>query len=151
MVFVDLDRFKPVNDEYGHGVGDLVLKATAMRLRSGLRASDTVARLGGDEFVAVLTHCQTRDDVEQTVERLIEQLQAPFRVEGHVLSMGVSAGVALYPSDGRDAQTLIRCADAAMYEVKRAGGNDFGFHASLNYERLMSMRQRGPDPDTDAH
>ncbi|BCM10367.1 hypothetical protein MAFF241647_47240 (plasmid) [Ralstonia solanacearum] len=147
VVFVDLDRFKPVNDEYGHGVGDLVLKATAMRLRSGLRASDTVARLGGDEFVAVLTHCQTRDDVEQTVERLIEQLQAPFRVEGHVLSMGVSAGVALYPSDGRDAQTLIRCADAAMYEVKRAGGNDFGFHASLNYERLMSMRQRGPDPD----
>ncbi len=68
-----------------------------------------------------------------------------------MLSMGVSAGVALYPSDGRDAQTLIRCADAAMYEVKRAGGNDFGFHASLNYERLMSMRQRGPDPDTDAH
>lgn len=101
VVFVDLDRFKPINDEYGHGVGDLVLKATAMRLRSGLRASDTVARLGGDEFVAVLTHCQTRDDVEQTVERLIEQLQAPFRVEGHVLSMGVSAGVALYPADGR--------------------------------------------------
>ncbi|MCL9864238.1 diguanylate cyclase [Ralstonia solanacearum] len=150
VVFVDLDRFKPINDEYGHGVGDLVLKATAMRLRSGLRASDTVARLGGDEFVAVLTHCQTRDDVEQTVERLIEQLQAPFRVEGHVLSMGVSAGVALYPSDGRDAQGLIRCADAAMYEVKRAGGNGFGFHASLNYERLMNMRQRGPDADGEA-
>nr|WP_295499072.1 sensor domain-containing diguanylate cyclase [uncultured Ralstonia sp.] len=150
VVFVDLDRFKPINDEYGHGMGDLVLKATAMRLRSGLRASDTVARLGGDEFVAILTHCQTRDDVEQTVERLIEQLQAPFRMEGHVLSMSVSAGVALYPGDGRDAQTLIRCADSAMYEVKRAGGNGFGFHASLNYERLMSMRPRERDIDGEA-
>ena len=149
VVFIDLDRFKPVNDEYGHGVGDLVLKATAMRLRSGLRASDTVARLGGDEFVAILTHCATRDDVEQTIERLIDQLQAPFRVEGHVLSMGVSAGVALYPGDGRDAQTLIRNADAAMYEVKRAGGNGFGFHASLNYERLMGMRSRDRDLDVD--
>ena len=150
VVFVDLDRFKPVNDEYGHGVGDLVLKATAMRLRSGLRASDTVARLGGDEFVAVLTHCATREDVAQTVERLIEQLQTPFRVEGHVLSLGVSAGVALYPTDGRDAQTLIRNADAAMYEVKRAGGNGFGFHASLNYERLMGMRSRDRNFDGEA-
>ncbi|MBS4738375.1 diguanylate cyclase, partial [Acinetobacter baumannii] len=77
--------------------------------------------------------------VEQTLERLINELQAPFRVEGHVLSMGVSAGVALYPADGHDAHTLIRNADAAMYEVKRAGGNGFGFHASLNYERLMGM------------
>lgn len=150
VVFIDLDRFKPVNDEYGHAVGDLVLKATAMRLRSGLRASDTVARLGGDEFVAVLTHCATREDVELTIERLIDQLQTPFRVEGHVLSMGVSAGVALYPADGRDAQTLIRNADAAMYEVKRAGGNGFGFHASLNYERLMSMRSRDRDLDGEA-
>ncbi|ANH76963.1 diguanylate cyclase domain protein [Ralstonia insidiosa] len=149
VVFIDLDRFKPVNDEYGHGVGDLVLKATAMRLRSGLRASDTVARLGGDEFVAILTHCATRDDVEQTLERLINELQAPFRVEGHVLSMGVSAGVALYPADGHDAHTLIRNADAAMYEVKRAGGNGFGFHASLNYERLMGMRSRDRDHDLD--
>jgi diguanylate cyclase (GGDEF)-like protein/PAS domain S-box-containing protein len=151
VVFIDLDRFKPVNDEYGHAVGDLVLKATAMRLRSALRASDTVARLGGDEFVAILTHCATRQDVTQTIERLIEQLQTPFRVEGHVLSMGVSAGVALYPADGRDAQTLIRNADAAMYEVKRAGGNGFGFHASLNYERLMGMRSRehGRDRDVD--
>jgi len=153
VVFIDLDRFKPVNDEYGHAVGDLVLKATAMRLRSGLRASDTVARLGGDEFVAMLTHCATREDVTQTIERLIEQLQTPIRVEGHVLSMGVSAGVALYPADGRDAQTLIRNADAAMYEVKRAGGNGFGFHASLNYERLMGMRSRDRDFDgeADAH
>ena len=150
VVFIDLDRFKPVNDEYGHAVGDLVLKATAMRLRSGLRASDTVARLGGDEFVAVLTHCATRDDVTQTVERLIEELQTPFRVEGHVLSMGVSAGVALYPTDGHDAQTLIRNADAAMYEVKRAGGNGLGFHASLNYERLMGMRSRDRDLDGEA-
>ena len=149
VVFIDLDRFKPVNDEYGHGVGDLVLKATAMRLRSSLRASDTVARLGGDEFVAILTHCTTREDVTQTIERLIDQLQAPFRVEGHVLSLGVSAGVALYPSDGRDAQTLIRNADAAMYEVKRAGGNGLGFHASLNYERLMGMRSRDRDLDAD--
>ncbi|MGP0033343.1 MAG: diguanylate cyclase domain-containing protein [Solirubrobacteraceae bacterium] len=119
LLYMDLDRFKPVNDEFGHDVGDQLLVALAKRLAGCTRSEDMVARLGRDEF-AVLIDCQTTAaDAEGVSERLAAALTNPFVIEGHVLRVGASIGQAVFPIDADDADGLLRSADGAMFRVKK--------------------------------
>ena len=127
ILFVDLDGFKPVNDQYGHAVGDQLLTAVAERLRSAVRQSDTVARVGGDEFVALATGIDSRDGASGLARKLLDSLAAPFVVRGKRLVIGASVGIAMFPSDGTDGNTLIDNADQAMYRAKFGGGQRHAF------------------------
>ncbi len=118
VVFIDLDRFKEINDTLGHLAGDRYLEEIARRLRSSLRHDDIVARWGGDEFVAVVSRLSTREPLETTIDRVQSCLADPMRVDDHDLIPSASIGVAYYPNDGRDPLSLLRAADAAMYRVK---------------------------------
>jgi diguanylate cyclase (GGDEF)-like protein len=119
LLYMDLDGFKPVNDEFGHDVGDQLLVAVAKRLAACTRSEDTVARLGGDEF-AVLIDSQTAPaDAEIVSDRVAAAVTRPFAIDGHRLYLGVSIGRAVFPIDADDADGLMRCADAAMFSVKR--------------------------------
>jgi len=125
VMFVDLDRFKAVNDSLGHFVGDELLRSVAERLRTAVRADDTVARLGGDEFVVLLRHVAHADDTFLVARKIIESLNTPIRVQAHELLVTPSVGITLYPDHGITAQNLINNADAAMYFVKKSGRNAF--------------------------
>jgi diguanylate cyclase (GGDEF)-like protein/PAS domain S-box-containing protein len=127
--FIDLDRFKPINDRLGHRMGDLLLKAVATRLKSLLRAIDTVSRVGGDEFVIVLPDMQSSFAVRDTAQKVLDALAQPYLVEGHELSVTPSIGICLYPDDGKDADTLLACADTAMYYAKREGKGNYQLYA----------------------
>ncbi|MDD2699986.1 MAG: GGDEF domain-containing protein [Sideroxydans sp.] len=118
VVFLDLDNFKPINDRFGHRVGDVVLKLAAVRIESGMRESDTVARVGGDEFAILLTDAESTADVERVIRKITVALSRPFEVRGHTLELGVSAGFAFYPADGVSGIELIDAADDAMYRNK---------------------------------
>lgn len=127
LLFVDLDRFKPINDELGHEVGDLVLREVAKRLKQLVRQGDMVARVGGDEFVIVLQSGCPREVIDVIAGTLILRLGALIVADEHHLSIGASAGCALYPQDGTDRETLLKHADAAMYAAKRQGGGRLCF------------------------
>jgi diguanylate cyclase (GGDEF)-like protein len=119
VMLVDLDRFKQVNDQYGHHAGDRLLQHVARRLQGEVRDSDTVARLGGDEFAVLLLDISDTD-ARAVGEVLVEVLHAPFLLDGPVASIGGSVGVAMFPRDGDDYQTLMQHADDAMYLAKRS-------------------------------
>lgn len=123
VLFVDMDDFKSVNDRYGHAVGDQLLQEVALRLKRSVRESDTVARLGGDEFVVMLNDITTGECALRVAEKIIADLQATCEIQGHVLTMLPSVGVAVYPEDGETEGDLMRHADNAMYQAKRGGGN----------------------------
>jgi len=123
VLFLDLDRFKLVNDNLGHHVGDELLKVMALRLATGGREGDTLARYGGDEFVVVLPDLTHPDDLDRVAERLRMAVAEPVRLLGEELRLTTSMGVAQYPQDGRTPEALMRCADIAMYRAKGAGGN----------------------------
>jgi diguanylate cyclase (GGDEF)-like protein/PAS domain S-box-containing protein len=127
VMFVDLDRFKTINDSLGHAVGDALLKEVAARLVRQLREGDTICRIGGDEFVIVLPEVKRSSDVAQVAQKVIEQLSQPVIVEERELLVTCSIGIAVYPDDGRDAETLIRNADAAMYHAKELGRASYQF------------------------
>jgi diguanylate cyclase (GGDEF)-like protein/PAS domain S-box-containing protein len=127
VMFLDLDRFKTINDSLGHATGDFLLKEVASRLCHAVRASDTVARLGGDEFVVLVPGAGTREECGQVGDKIIEVLGAPVRFEGHSLHISPSIGICLYPDDGGDVDLLMRHADAAMYQAKAAGRNNYQF------------------------
>jgi len=118
VVFLDLDSFKPINDRFGHRVGDVVLKLAAVRIESGMRESDTVARIGGDEFAILLADAESTADAERVIRKITVALSRPFEVRGHTLQLGVSAGFAFYPADGVSGMELIDAADDAMYRNK---------------------------------
>lgn len=125
VLLVDLDRFKPINDSFGHSAGDEVLKAIGKRLKDSVRASDTVARIGGDEFVAVLDQLQGQEDAARVAQTISRALGEPFMVQGRALGISASIGLALFPAHASDAQSLIQHADKAMYVAKseaRANG-----------------------------
>lgn len=130
VMFVDLDRFKAVNDALGHAAGDLVLKEMAQRLVGQLREADTVCRIGGDEFVVVLPEIKHASDAAQVARKVLEQLSRPVPYEGRELTVTPSIGISVYPSDGEDAAALIRNADAAMYHAKDRGRANFQFFTS---------------------
>lgn len=127
ILFLDLDRFKMVNDTLGHDAGDLLLQAAAERLKARTRINDTVARLGGDEFVIILPHITQVDTVVIVVSKILEALSEPFLIRGKELLLAASVGISLYPSDGEDAQTLLKRADIALYRSKAKGGNGYEF------------------------
>ena len=127
VMCLDLDRFKQINDRYGHHIGDLCLKHLADLLRLRLRAADTVARSGGEEFSVLLGGLASADDAAGVAQILIESIRQPFEVEGYNLELSASLGIAIYPDDGAEAQSLWRAADVAMYRAKNSGGNQFVF------------------------
>jgi diguanylate cyclase (GGDEF)-like protein len=123
IMLFDLDHLKKVNDSFGHNVGDLLLQSVAQRLLGLLRKSDTVARMGGDEFLLILPEMQQPEDAIQTAERILEALSTPFHLEGYQVDITTSIGIAFYPDDGDDVNTLVKKADIAMYKAKDKGGN----------------------------
>ncbi|MCK1398643.1 GAF domain-containing protein [Bradyrhizobium sp. 4] len=127
VLFIDLDRFKVINDSLGHEAGDLLLLEVADRLRSALRASDVVARLGGDEFVVILDQCGEIDDVQRIATELLSVLAKPMELAGHECHTTASIGIAMYPANGADALTLTKNADMAMYLAKEDGKNGYRF------------------------
>jgi len=128
-LFLDLDRFKNINDSLGHAIGDQMLIEAARRLRSAVRGSDTVSRLGGDEFVLLLTELETPDHAAHVAEKLLQVVAEPFSLEGHELNVTPSIGIALFPEDGADPDALLKNADTAMYHAKENGRNNFQFFA----------------------
>ena len=131
LLFIDLDGFKPVNDEHGHGVGDEVLKLVGERLNLVIRGMDTAARLGGDEFVVILTDIHNRENTERVAEKIIGELSEPYEVAGKTLSISASIGASLYPSDQKAALDLLRTADEAMYQAKRDGKRRVKFYGGF--------------------
>jgi diguanylate cyclase (GGDEF)-like protein len=127
LLFLDLDRFKDINDSLGHSVGDLLLQEVAERLKKWSREQDTVARVGGDEFVIVLTAAKDGADAAVAAERLMHAMSAGVVVQGRSLSISCSVGISVFPEHGADSETLIKNADAAMYCAKEDGGHNFRF------------------------
>ena len=127
VLFLDLDKFKSINDTLGHAIGDELLIEVARRLKAQVRDSDTVARIGGDEFVVVLPSLKSRDDAEMIAEKIRASLATPYSLNGNAVNTTPSIGVALYPLNGSDADTLFKYADEAMYQVKHAGRNGYRF------------------------
>lgn len=123
VVYLDLDGFKRLNDARGHGAGDALLRQVAQRLVALVREEDTVARAGGDEFILLLWHISGPEYATAVALKVIAALAVPFIVEGHSVSISASAGVSIYPDHGEDAETLMKSADRALYEAKRAGKN----------------------------
>ncbi len=141
LMFIDLDRFKWVNDTLGHGAGDALLQEASARLRDSVRESDTVARLGGDEFTVILPKIRRDQDAELIAEKILDQLQQPFLLEGREVFISGSVGITLYPDDAGDIETLVRNADAAMYRAKEAGRNAFRFYTqSMNDSAQRRMQ-----------
>jgi diguanylate cyclase (GGDEF)-like protein len=139
VLFIDLDRFKSINDTLGHHIGDGLLRSVAARLTQSVRGQDTVSRLGGDEFVVVMQGVAGRADVQQLVEqRLIPLIRQAHVVEGHELHVSCSVGMALYPEDGQDLEGLMRRADAAMYEAKATGRDMACFYSVQTDQRALA-------------
>lgn len=155
MLYLDLDRFKWVNDTLGHHIGDLLLQNIAVRLRSILRESDVIARLGGDEFAILLTDLDKESDAQRIAANLVEKLAQPYPdLGGHTLHSTPSIGIAYFPRHGRDMDTLCRYADAAMYASKRGGRGKFTVYDEghgttddrrLNLERLLPISLRNDE------
>ena len=141
LAFIDLDHFKPINDNYGHHVGDAVLILVAERLNKTVRACDNVARLGGDEFVAIIEDISLDEDITPIISRVVSAIKETFLVDNHHIEISCSVGVAVYPCDG-DIQKLMVCADAAMYKAKENGKNQFKFfdaEIELASDQMLEM------------
>ena len=140
VIFLDLDRFKEVNDSLGHDSGDELLRTVAERLSGVVRAGqDTVARMGGDEFVVLLPGLESTSDLATVAQKLLSCFLLPVNIKGHQLTVTASLGISVYPDDGRSPGELIRSADAAMYQAKSAGRNNFKFYTSKLQKRAMEM------------
>ena len=127
LLFIDLDRFKQVNDSLGHDYGDMLLKVVTERLKNALRTEDTIARLGGDEFVVLIENYEQMKDVARIAQSIIDCLAQPFTLIEHIVTIGASIGIAIYPFNADDSAELLRSADIAMYHAKQNGRNHFQF------------------------
>lgn len=148
LLYLDLDRFKNINDTLGHHIGDLLLQTVATRLRCALRESDVIARIGGDEFCILLTGLDSVEDMAAVATKIVEWISQPcINLGGHDLQISPSVGIAVFPRDGHNVETLSRHADAAMYQSKQAGRGRYTFYdPSLNpvSDRLFELEQRLP-------
>ncbi len=129
LLFLDLDRFKLVNDNFGHNTGDLLLKEIAVRLKNSLRQSDTAARIGGDEFTVILSPIASPHDARRFAGKILKILAEPFHISGHDFIISASIGISLYPDDGDDTEILLKKADSAMYIAKEQRNNTFRFYS----------------------
>jgi diguanylate cyclase (GGDEF)-like protein/PAS domain S-box-containing protein len=135
VLYLDLDRFKYINDSLGHAVGDKLLQSVSKRLQASMRSSDTVSRQGGDEFIVLLAEIANPENVAVSAKKILQSLSLPHLVDGHELDIGASIGISVYPQDGEDAETLITKADIAMYHAKATGRNNFQvFQTEMNLE-----------------
>jgi diguanylate cyclase (GGDEF)-like protein/PAS domain S-box-containing protein len=125
VMFLDVDRFKKVNDTLGHAIGDLILQQAATRIERCIRAGDTLSRWGGDEFVLLMPNLKRSEDAVQVAQRILAALNSVFEIEGHCFRLSISIGLAFYPQNGQDAETLLNNADAALYAAKESGRNCF--------------------------
>jgi len=128
LMFLDLDRFKIINDTLGHDVGDLLLKIVAQRLQGCVRSGDLISRLGGDEFTVIQESVSRKQDIEVVAQKIMNMMAQPFTLDGHELFVGTSIGIAVSPQHGKDAETLIKNADTAMYSAKEHGRNNYRFY-----------------------
>jgi diguanylate cyclase (GGDEF)-like protein len=144
VLYMDMDRFKVINDTLGHEVGDLLLQEAAKRMTSCTRKADTVARMGGDEFIGICARIAAAEDASVVARKIIAALAEPFTIKGNECSIGVSIGISLYPRGGDDSETLVNKADTAMYRVKESGKGGYAFsplpRAALF---ILSMNQEG--------
>lgn len=144
VIFLDLDRFKYINDSQGHATGDKLLQFTAKRLLGGVRGSDTVSRMGGDEFVILLSEIAHPEDAARSARKLLQLLSAPHIIEGNDVQVDCSIGISVYPEDGEDAETLIKNADTAMYHAKENGRNNYQFFkAEMNLKSVERQSFEG--------
>lgn len=127
VLFLDLDRFKDINDSFGHNIGDMLLIEVADRLKTCIRKTDTIARFGGDEFIIILKKVHEASTVANTAQKIITVLEHPFQISGNEIFITTSTGIAIYPHCGEDSDTLIRNADSAMYRAKDRGRNNYQF------------------------
>ena len=141
VLFVDLDRFKSINDSLGHAMGDILLKQLALRITDSVRLVDTVARISGDEFIVLLEDIKNPDNTAIAVEKIMAVFREPFLLDGHEVRITASVGISLYPNDGETANDLLRNADAAMYNVKEEGRNTYQFYTkemtNSAFERIV--------------
>jgi diguanylate cyclase (GGDEF)-like protein/PAS domain S-box-containing protein len=144
VLFLDLDRFKYINDSLGHATGDKLLKSVANRLLAAVRGSDTVSRQGGDEFVILLAEITSPEDAAVTASKVLSSLSAPYLIGEQELHIGGSIGISVSPADGKDAETLIKNADTAMYQAKERGRNNFQFFtAEMNLKAVERQALEG--------
>lgn len=158
VLFLDLDRFKVINDSQGHNIGDQLLQAVASRVAACVRDSDTVARLGGDEFTILLPRLSHSEDVAPVAAKIIEAVRYPFHIEGREFYITTSIGISVYPEDGFDAETLIKNADTAMYQAKELGRDNYQlFNAHVNAKALQrialehGLRRALPNDELSVH
>ncbi len=137
ILFIDLDRFKVINDTLGHQVGDKLLIEVSNRLSSVMRESDTVARLGGDEFLVMMDSLRDVEDASRVAKKIVSCLQSEFIIDGKEIYIGASVGISVYPNDGQDVNNLIKAADIAMYQVKSSGKNSYRFYSAEMSESAM--------------
>lgn len=143
VVFMDLDRFKDINDTLGHPVGDMLLQEASQRLRKCIRDSDVLARMGGDEFTLILLDVNGINDVAYIAEKIIRSLNKPFFLQGNECHVGASIGISMYPTDGQSAEVLIKCADTAMYRAKETGRNKYHFFtASMGADLMLRVQMK---------
>jgi diguanylate cyclase (GGDEF)-like protein/PAS domain S-box-containing protein len=147
LFYIDLDRFKTINDTFGHAAGDRLLQTAAERLQQCIRQSDTVSRCGGDEFVALLLDCAEIDAGFPCAFKIIETLSAPYDVSGRLVHLSASVGIAVFPADANGREELVRAADKAMYQAKCAGRNRFQriYHGDATLRRLATPADRTND------
>ncbi|MCK4709592.1 MAG: diguanylate cyclase [Gammaproteobacteria bacterium] len=125
LLYIDLDRFKHINDSCGHRIGDKLLIQVADRLKSAIRAEDTAARLGGDEFLVILSEVKSASDAKQVAKKIIANINQPFHIEAHIINIGCSIGYSIYPDHSNNLRSLINIADSAMYQAKETGRNTY--------------------------
>jgi len=140
VLFIDLDRFKAVNDSFGHSAADTLLKEVARRLQETLRAEDVVARLGGDEFIVALFDITKREHADIVGHKILAALAEPFVIEHHEVLLSASVGIAVFPDDGRDAETLLRNADTAMYRAKQGNSGQLFYSQEMNLRSLERLK-----------
>lgn len=148
MICLDLDKFKPVNDIFGHSTGDALLGEVSSRLQSCIRSGDFVARQGGDEFLILLADTSQLSQVEEVCQRIVQELNRPFSIDGNDVTIGVSMGVAMAPQDSSSANDLLRFADIALYEAKQSGRNRWVYYRQDMSEKLTERRKMGSELKT---
>ncbi|HEY5563783.1 MAG TPA: EAL domain-containing protein [Clostridiaceae bacterium] len=143
VLFIDLDNFKSANDKYGHESGDNILKIVALRLKSIIRSTDTISRIGGDEFIIILRDLRASANSQKIAEAVVETFNTAFIYKDNQLFIGVSIGISIFPEHGIDADTLVKKADLAMYEVKNSGGNGYSiYNDSINNNAINKLEMK---------